>query len=371
MRLLLPIIATAINLTNNPFYLRCNDIQAQNDYIQQERTAFAIDENRSAFSANYVYDEPPAYFPSACRDSYDQYYKPVETYGQFVLNNTILPLSPSTDRITYFDNAIYNFIDWFWTFTSWESMIVDGEHYMYYENPNTDKVVFYFHGINALNGLENLWLMRDLTNQASVYMMRWTPIFMANTDNGYNFTFNERIAHVNRFVLDRAIQRGAPFTLIGNSFGTVQITVMCKQFPDTCAPASKIVLTDPILLNTPFSRIHDAAISVFSDHEEYNDMFGGGVNVVKVLRQSKFYNMLLLMFEWYEWSIDSHFIRWYEDKLILVIGNRDNTLDVRSSPILNRCHVIHTDTRHGMVIFDGFLKSVDLWSTSCKIELEQ
>ena len=53
--LLLPFLSTAIELLNNPFYLQCDDVKAQNDYIRQERIAFAIDNDMSAFSANLIY----------------------------------------------------------------------------------------------------------------------------------------------------------------------------------------------------------------------------------------------------------------------------------------------------------------------------
>jgi hypothetical protein len=364
---LLPFLSRSIEMVDNPFYLKCDDIPAQNDYIQQERREFAIADDISAFSANLVYNDIPEYFPSACRDSLDNYYKPV-SYPKFILKNPALKITDDVKRIKYFDNAVYNFIDWFWQFTQWQHITVEGEHYMYYNNSKTDNIVFYFHGVNALNGLENLYLMRKLTNQASVYIMLYTPLFIFDTNNGYNFTFYERILNVKQFIYANAVDRKVPFVLMGNSFGTIQITCLCKQFPTICRPASKIILTDPILLNLPFSRtLHAVTFGVFMYHDQYSKSFQGIISVINVIRQTKYYNLLLNWIDWHEWSVDSTFIRVYSDQLVLVIGKYDRMINVTQSPIFEHCRVIFTETRHGMVIFDNFLQSVDLWTKSCDL----
>jgi hypothetical protein len=361
-------MSRSVDMVENPFYLRCDDVQAQKAYIDNERIAFAMDKSIVAFNATITLKETHEYFPMSCRYSSDNYHKTM-SYPKFVINNTALSLVPPNTKITFLDKTMSNLINSLWSFTKWKYIIVDGEHYMYYENKNTRHVAFYFHGINALNGLENLYLLRDLTKDASVYIMIYTPLFIFESYNGYNHTFDKRISNMSQFIRAKTIERDTPYVIIGNSFGSIQITCMCKQFPKTCMPASKIILTDPVLLNFPHSLTHDAVMyGVYTNHDVYSRFFDGTISVVNVLRQPRFYDFLWNMIDWYEWSIDSVFIRVYSEQLVLVIGKNDSMINVTAnSPIFNECQVIFTDTKHGMVIFDDFMTQIELWNHDCPI----
>ncbi len=360
---LLPLLSRSVELDGNPFYLRCDDIQAQKAYFENERIAFGIDSSIATFNATIAFNGIPEYFPVSCRDSSDKYQK-TKSYIQYYINNVVLPILPIHMKMTFFDSIIYNLIDSLWKFTNWKYVIIDGEHYMYLENKNTNNVAFYFHGINAMNGMENLYLLRDLTKQASVYIMIYTPLFIFESYNGYSHTFDERLSNVSRFIQTKTVESDAPYVIMGNSFGSIQVTSMCKQYPETCLSASKIILTDPVTLTMPYSRTHDAlAFGVFANHDIYTRLFNKSVAVVSVLRQPRFYDLLLHSVDWYEWSIDSVFIRLYAKQLVLVVGTNDNMIDINmKSPILSECQVIYTDTSHGMVIFNNFMSQIDLWN---------
>jgi hypothetical protein len=362
---LLPLASRSVEMVGNPFYLRCDDVEAQKAYFANERIAFSIDSSIATFNATIMLNGTPDYFPVSCRDSNDNYQKSI-SYPQFVAQNTGRNILPLSTKLTYFDNIIYNTINSLWKFTKWQYVTLDDEHYMYFENKNTRNIVFYFHGINTMNGLENLYLLRDLTRQASVYIMIYTPLFIFDTDNGYNHTLSERISNVSKFIRVKTMEHNTPYVLMGNSFGSIQITCLCKQYPETCMPASKIILTDPVLLNMPFALTHDAVIyGVLIEHEIYSKAFISRIGVMTVLRQPKYVTFLWNMIDWYEWSIDSLFIQVYSEQLVLVIGKNDSMLNVTaSSPIFSECQVIFTDTQHGMVIFDNFMSQVELWNNN-------
>jgi len=113
----------------------------------------------------------------------------------------------------------------------------------------------------------------------------------------------------------------------------------------------------------PYSLTHDAVMyGVFINHGEYSNPYINDIAVVSVLRQPKFAHFMFHMIDWNEWSIDSIFIRFYAEQLVLVMGTNDNMIRIRDGPVLNECQVIYTDTRHGMVIFNNFMSQIELWN---------
>jgi hypothetical protein len=116
-----------------------------------------------------------------------------------------------------------------------------------------------------------------------------------------------------------------------------------------------IILTDPVLVNFPFSKTADiVTYGVFMNHPSYDI----GNFISSKLRLKKYYDIFHTYVDWYEWSVDSLFIRTFTKQLVLVIGKYDSMIDVKHSPILEECRVIYTETVHGMVIFENFMESL-------------
>ena len=357
--LLFAVLITACYSTN-PFYLPCNNLHKQQQYLEEERKLFAISEKTSPFNVSSVIPSHDPYFPMSCRNEDGIIIKPVLSHVEHIWNQTHLGSHPKLQRFTAFDNIISSAINMLWKFTGWKRIRHYNEDYMYFHNKDTNDTVFYLHGISVLNGLENLYILNDITKRANVYLLLYHPIFYFDL-SPYTHTFCETISNVEAMMQNViSIDESAKYQIIGNSFGTIQITTLCKRYPSVCMKMTDIILTDPVLMNFPYSKTSDiVTYGVFFKHPDYY------INnyIVNKLRLQKYYDIFHNQIDWYEWSVDSQFIRLFAKQLVLVIGKYDSMMYVKHSPILDECRVIYTETIHGMVIFEDFMKYIDTHQT--------
>jgi hypothetical protein len=297
--------------------------------------------------------------PSACRDINSEYIPYNGKTCEFISNTTHFELQPPKHRYTGLDGLAYYATDFVWRMMGWQKQIVDGEHYWYLENPNTPNVAFYLHGINGMNGLENMMLLRRLAKNASVYFSVYSPVFYLDANYEYSHTYSEHIDNVNQFILSKMDIATAQYDIVGNSYGTIRTTTLCKRFPETCDRMRNIIMTDPLNLNIAYYRMfHSCLYGVFFSHPVWTPKYRKSVTI-ETLRLTKYYSGLWNHMDWYEWSIDTPMMQRFAKQMVLVIGTRDKHIVLnRDSDALKLCRVIYTNTRHGMCIFSNFLDKI-------------
>lgn len=355
--LLLGLCAFVQAIDKSAFYLRCNE---NHEYLESERQMFGVSADVSPFESATLFPNRTLIMPSACRNDNGEYVPYDGKTCEFIAKHTHLVLLPPTHRYTGMDKYAMYATDFVWRMLGWRKQIVDGEHYWYLENPNTDNIAFYLHGINGLNGLENMVLLRRLARNASVYFSVYSPVFYLDADYVYLNTYSQHIDNLNAFILSHTAERPtAQYDIVGNSYGTIRATTLCKRYPETCERMRNIVLTDPLNLNIPYFRMfHSVLYGVFFPHPIWTPKYRKSTTI-ETLRLSKYYMGLWNSMDWYEWSIDSPMIRRFAKQMVLVIGTRDRHIVLnRDSDALKLCRVIYTNTRHGMCIFSDFLGDV-------------
>ena len=336
-------------------YPLCNDIYQQHEYLEKERHMFSISTDKSPFDGEYLFDTT-RFHPTSCMTENGLVQRLVEGSCKHISDNTALVLQPATHRLPLFDSLVWKMTDALWYLSGWTKIIEDGEHYWFYPNETTDKTVFYLHGVNVVNGFENIVLLRKLARQASVYVSIYSPVLFFDADYNYYHTYSEHIDNVASF-----IRRYKTYDtdIIGNSYGTIRTTTLCKRYPDLCHELNHIVLTDPLNLNLPFSKMFDACLyGVFFVHPEKTPIYRRSVTI-NTLRLERYYRHLYNYMDWWEWSIDTELLHEFADTMVLVIGDHDKLISVeRNSPAMQLCRVIYTNTRHGMVIFTDFMEQI-------------
>lgn len=331
-------------------YLNCNE--SQTPYFETERDLFGVAAHDTPFF-NKGDLEGIQQLPTTCIG--ENSYTETKT-AQYLYNNIEKPIPPSKFIHVPLVSPLLNIAtDIIWKMTGWKKQTHHDEQYWYYENPNTDNVVVYFHGLNGMNALENMYLLSELTSQASVYVSIYPHSFIQR--NSYNHTYSEHINNVIDFL--KYNLPGKTVALVGNSYGTIRITTLCKRYD--CLKMSNIVLTDAINVNIPFYVFKVLFYGIFFENEQtstYNSSI-----TVKTLKQEKHYRHFLDNLDWYEWAIDSYFMNYYRNNLVLTIGEHDKFLKVNktSYAMTQLCRVIYTPTRHGMVLFSNVLDGITIF----------
>lgn len=357
--LFLGLCAIASAIDKSAVYPRCNDATAQYEYLETERWMFGVPPGFSPFDSQTMFLNQTIYMPSACQNENGDFIASTIRNCEFIAQNTHLELQPPINRYTGLDKYAMYATDFVWRMLGWKQQIVDGEYYWYLENPNTDNIAFYLHGITGANGLENLLLLNRISKNASVYFSVYSPVIYLDVNYEYHNTYSHHIDNVNSFILSQMVSGDAQYDIYGNSYGTIRTTTLCKRYPETCERMRNIVLTDPLNLNIPYSRMfHSSLYGIFFPNPKWTEKYRKSTTV-QTLRLSKYYMGLWNDMDWHEWSIDSPMIRRFADKIVLVIGLRDKHIVLnRDSPVLKLCRVIYTDTRHGMCIFSDFIGSI-------------
>jgi len=331
-------------------YLECG--KSQQSYLDKERDLFGLGSletpffNKGDFGGIY-------YIPTACAGAKSDVDTNTSKYLYNLIDN---PIPHNTMIHIPFVSSLFNMVtNTVWSFCGWEKRTYYNEQYWFYNNPTTDNIVVFFHGLNGLNGLENMYLLSDLTTNASVYMSLYPNTFLAN--NNYNHTYSEHIDNVIQFMQTEMSDK--QIAIVGNSYGSIRATTICKRYD--CSHISKIVLTDVITVNLPFHSFKLLFYGIFFENEltsNYNSSI-----TIQTLKQEKHYNHMLNSLDWYEWNVDSYFMNYYRNNLVLIMGDYDKFVRVNktSYALTQLCRVIYTPTRHGMVLLSNVLDSVTMF----------
>lgn len=319
----------------------------QNDYFEREREMFNVPSYEKPFNYTEYISKPIDYFP---------YNKP--NFVDFIRSNTdkLELSSPTPNKRVFGNDFIIKQTHRFWRLLGWQYQIHHDEEYWFYNNTKSDNIVFFLHGINGIDGLENIFLLNQLKQNASVYFSIYKPSFLL--DHPYNRSYSDHINNIIRF-LDEYNDKGK-VALVGNSYGSIRLTTLCKRCD--CSKYSKIILTDPLHINLPYSSVYKNIVyGVFFEHP--TSEWRRKIATIQVLRTEKQTTHFEINLNWFEWTIDTPFMDKYKHNLVLVIGEKDNLISVdkncRALTELN-C-VIYTNTRHGMLLFTRFLDQINIF----------
>lgn len=333
-------------------YLQCNE--SQHSYFYAERELFGVASHESPFFNKGDFEEIQ-YIPTTCVNKNDVLYDDTKT-AKYLYNFIDNPIPPTKSIHIPFATQLVNIAtDIVWKMTGWTKRIYYDEQYWYYDNPSTDNIVVYFHGLNGMNALENMYLLHQLKSHASVYVSLYPKSFIQS--NNYNHTYSEHINNVISFMKNKLM--GRQYALVGNSYGSIRITTICKRYD--CSYISKIVMTDTINVNLPFHTFKLLMYGVFFDNE-HTSVYNKSITI-QTLKTEKQYNILLDSVDWYEWTIDSYFMNLYRNNLVIIMGDYDKFVRVNktSYAMTQLCRVIYTPTRHGMVLFSNVLDGITMF----------
>ncbi len=322
-------------------------ILCQNDqqkYFEHERAMFNVSNDELPFNYSEYSSKSIDYFPTN------------GTTMSFLKskNDKLELMQPRPDKVIFGSDYILQGVNYIWQLAGWKHEIHHNEEYWVYNNSKTDNVVVYFHGINGLNGIENIYVLNQIKQNASVYFPMFRKSFLLDRSEGNSIT--EHVDNVKLFI-DAQLSK---YALVGNSLGSARITILCKRHD--CSKCSKIVLTDPIGVNLPYSQMLKHIIyGVYFQHKSTIER--QKIVTVHALRYKKFYINVETQMNWYEFSIDSHFMEKYKDTLVLVIGNHDKlvSVDKTSYAMTKLCKVLYIDTRHGMVLATNLFRQLELF----------
>jgi hypothetical protein len=316
------------------------------DYFENEKRLF-----------NIPSDELPFNYTEFTSCKIDEFPRDTLFIDFLRYKNDKLPHAPiEPDKRVFGNDFIIQQIPRIWRFLGWQRQTYYDEEYWFYNNTKSNNTVFYLHGINGIDGLENMYLLNKLTRNASVYFSIYNPSFLL--DHPYNRSYSDHIDNVALFVNE--FKQKQNVALIGNSYGSIRITSLCRRI--NCLDYSKIILTDPLHLNLPYSEIaRHIFFGIFVDHK--SSSWRRKITTVNVLQTNKQRTHLQKNVVWDEWTIDTPFMEKHKHNLVLVIGTKDSLMNIdKTCYALNHiCRVIYTNTSHGMVLFSSFLNEIKLF----------
>jgi hypothetical protein len=348
-RILLFALYTCLSI--NAQYMECNNTLQQKEYMENERRLFNVPEYELPFNYSEVTTDTIDYFPTACL--YNGTIVRQDTLPRFLLSrvNKFPKNYDRRDRLGFLDKTITTTVNVLWSFLGWKRETHYNEEYWVYKNEHSNHSVVYLHGINKMDGFENMYLLTQLTNNATVYFSIYKPSFLSKQE--YKHTYSEHIDNLRLF-----LNTLTNVSLYGHSYGSIRATTLCKRYD--CSSYNKIVLLDPLSINTPYSQIHKHLLfGLFVNHEE-RTASSGSLFTIMSLNSHKQYNHMIDHLDWYEWTVDTVFMERYRDILTLVISDNDNliTVDKTSYALTNICKVVYTNTSHGLVIFTQINKII-------------
>lgn len=350
VRLLLFIAWYYLNCVNAHLYFRCN--VSQSLYFDNERTLFGLDESAEPFERRSLTSNV-SYFPTSCVDK-DNQIQPYPNAIGFIQQYLTEQENPIQLNRFIPSSLIGITTDLVWKSMGYTKVIYNGELFWYCENGATNNVTVFFHGINVMNGLENLYLLHKISKKSSVYVSVYQPSFITDYFV-YNHTYSEHINNIISFITTDL--SGRDISLVGNSYGSIRITTLCRRYD--CSNMSRIILTDPVTLNFPFSKLFKSLFHGAFIKSNLTRAYRSIVTV-NVLREEKHYRHIENNFDWHEWTIDTSFMNYYKENLIIVIGRRDTLMSVNESSyaMTKLCRIIYTNTIHGFVLFSNFMDTI-------------
>lgn len=347
------VLITSIR-ANTYSYLRCNDIYTQREYFENERRLFDTTIDKAPFEMDNIFNNT-LYVPSNCIKNNTMHVSD-KMFSVFMLEQSKLTKIPpmQMDYPTIINKIVWKFTDKLWYLTGWQKIIEYGEHYWYYPNHTSNKTTFYLHGVNILNGYENIMLLNTIQKSSSVYISIYSPVMLAFPNYDYNNTLSEHVDNLATFINNK---KTTSTEIVGNSYGSVRATILCKRYSSICNQAERIILTDPLTINLPFSIFTKMSIyGALLFHPTETPIYSN-IKLINFLRQEKYYNIIVNQHDWYESTIDTIMMKQFSKNLILIIGKYD--IHIETNPnveAMQLCRVIYTNTLHGMVIFSNFYK---------------
>jgi hypothetical protein len=334
-------------LANANSYLLCS--QSQREYFEQERDLFGVAPHELPFEAHL------SHYPTSCINDGGAMVEYPE-FTKYMLQSMQYDIKPSV-KISA-SPYLYRVVDWsttlIWRLLGWRYTMYNEEYYWHYENLQSNNTVFFFHGLNAMNGLENILLLHQFKQNASVYVSLYESTFIfERRNNVYNHTFSQHVQNVRDFI---SLFHPETLSLVGNSYGTIRIASLCKRME--CDTMQRIILTDPLPVNLPYSMAYRmVAFGVFVNGSEIEAHEKR--SIVRTMKLDKHYQHALTNLDWYQWTIDSHFMKKHSHNLILVIGEGDYGMSINKTSVAmtTLCRVVYLDAKHG----ECLLKNVREW----------
>ena len=332
---------------NANFYFKCNS--SQESYFENERMLFGVDNSAEPFEKQYL-NSDISYFPTSCieNDNSISHYPNTMNFIKQHVDNIDEPLK--------FNRYIPGFLigrvtDFVWKLAGYKQVSYNNELFWYRGNDNSSSVVLFFHGINVANGIENLYLLNQLGKNNSIYVSIYQSTFIVDYFH-YNNTYSQHINNIISFIKTELSDK--IISIVGNSFGSIRLTTLCKRYD--CSNMSNIILTDPVNLNLPFSKIFVSLFHGALIKSNFTSTYRT-ITTVNLFWEEKHYRHVVDNLDWYEWNIDTKFMNYYKENLIIVIGKYDNLISVNetSCAMTKICRVIYTNTLHGFVLFSNFM----------------
>jgi hypothetical protein len=316
----------------------------QQQYFENEKLLFNVDKRETPFAHDEYSSSQIDCFPTNAKD-----------FVPFLLSKNdkldVIPYNISETVPTSYVSTIAPYV---WRLLGWSHRVYYDEEYWVYENNRSDNVVFYFHGLNAFDGLDNLYTLYQLTYHATVYFPIYKHIYI--TTHEYNHSFSEHVDNVFKFI--DTITRNV--SLVGHSFGSVRAASMCNRYD--CSRFSRIVLLDPLNINAPFSlNFKQLLFGIFLQHNTTAEL--NELTFIKVMRTDKQRMHVINNYNWLEWSIDTVFLKKYKHNLVLVVSDNDHLLyiDKTSIALTELSNVIYTTTVHGLIILTRTISQIRLF----------
>lgn len=329
------------------FLLFCDSFSNKNDYYETERILFNVPSYELPFNYTEITTQQVPHFPED------------ETFIGYMhsIADKVKHADPINDQRIWGNDFFINQTPRIWRLLGWQYQIHYDEEYWFYNNTRSENTVFFLHGINGLDGLENMFILNQLTRNASVYFSVHKSAFLLH--HPYEHSFSDHMDNVIQFV--KTFPNKEKIAFVGNSYGSIRLTTLCRRMD--CSNYSQIILTDPLHINMPYSECAKHIIyGVFFDND--SSAWRRRITTINLLRTNKQFSFLVENINIKEWTIDTQFMNKYKHNLVLVIGLKDNMISVdRESPAMTQlCRVIYTNTHHGMVLFTRFLDQINLFS---------
>jgi len=335
-----------------------NDPVAQTAYYANERYEFGINGTAAPFDESYEPENCPTGFICETHPIYPMSYwdeashtmdsRYLEHYVDNIYRKPISKytmLSPMARDITgYVTDAVIRILGWTrGTYTS--SSHPEPLDLLTVDSADTTETIYYFHGLNPLNGLENLQFLAGVSHVMNVHIIKNHDTLCNN--HMTNMSMNQHLALAHEYMMhDIATRNVTAYHLVGDSYGSIRMTAMSRLYPDTFDAATTIVWVDPLTMNLPYSptftRLWEC---VFKTCDTYD-------SVTTILNDRDQYQFLRNNLDMYMWSLDSHTLRKYADKCHVLIGSRDKYVRLNTeSPIATTSCKFHiTDDAHGGVL---------------------
>ena len=361
------------------YHLQHNDIPAQRAFYVNERVEFGISDEKQPF--NGVFDEinygnyPIRY--SINNDPKNQTFtdEPRNSFMQILYdikpdkNLTKLPLlHPITMNIIKpFTDAIFKLSGWshrtyvppnYTNETEPLQMRTKRRHHIPDAPDAPKEVIYYLHGLNPLNGIENIQFVGQLSEHLDVNIIMNQNLLCNNhlTNESFSSHLSSIIQFINNDFNDPK-NKYTDYHLIGDSYGSIRLAILARSNPELFDSAKSIVWVDPLSINLPYSptfvRVWECV---------FNSCSGVQDPIITLMNHDSQWTFLYNEIDMYDWSIDSNLLYRYADKCSVIIGLNDIYIDMnQTSPVaMNSCKFHYTDDVHGAVLFNDLNKFVNI-----------